>query len=102
MIADTSLTAFDLIQNSLGERQLQVYGALEELQFATNTMIANHLKLPINTITPRCSELRKKGFVERSHISYCPITKNRAQYWKLKINSQEEKNNGTIRKYDIR
>lgn len=85
MITETSRLAYEKIKPELGARQLQVYNALKKLEFATNTMIANNLNLPINTITPRVHELRKKGLVIRSHISRCPITKNSAQYWKIYI-----------------
>jgi Mn-dependent DtxR family transcriptional regulator len=80
----TSIEAFEIVKENLGERQLQVYNALKKLEYATNTMIANYLNLPINCVTPRCQELRKKGLVIESHISRCPITKNKSTYWRLK------------------
>ena len=83
MITDTSLLAFEKIKPSLGERQFQVFKAFKKLEYATNTMVSNYLNLPINCITGRCKELRDKNLLKRSHISTCPITKNRAQYWTL-------------------
>ncbi|MCF7861172.1 hypothetical protein K9M79_02915 [Candidatus Woesearchaeota archaeon] len=80
---ECSLHAYEEIKEELGERQLQVYSTIKELQYATNTMIAKYLNLPINCVTGRTNELRKKGIVEKSHISWDPITKNKATYWRL-------------------
>ncbi len=91
-VTDTSKQAFEKILPELGERQLSVYKAIRKLEFTTNAMVSDYLNLPINCITPRCNELRKKGLVERSHISRCPITKKTAQYWKINdLNKMEEK-----------
>jgi len=82
IVQETSVNAyFDL---DLGKRQLEVYHALEALSYATNTMLANKLHLPINQITGRTNELRKKGLVIESHRSWCPITKNKCIYWTIK------------------
>jgi len=91
MIQETSLMAYDMILEDIGTRQLEVYNGFKKLGYATNTMVAKEINLPINCVTGRCLELRKKFLLERSHISRCPITKNTAQYWKLKLNLQEEK-----------
>ena len=82
---NTSIEAYTNIQPELGQRQLQVYKALRYLQYATNSMISNYLNIPINCVTGRCKELREQGIVSKSHISWCPITKNRATYWKVNI-----------------
>jgi DNA-binding MarR family transcriptional regulator len=80
---ETSLESFKSIRQSLGKRQEEVIKALKELGYATNTMIARHLDLPINCVTGRTRELSKRNLVLESHTSWCPITKNRAIYWKL-------------------
>ncbi len=86
MIAETSLMAYDMILEDLADRQLQVFNGFKKLEFATSAMVAKEINLPINCVTGRCLELRKKFLLERSHISKCPITRNTAQYWKLKLN----------------
>ena len=92
MIANTSLMAYDMILEDLGDRQLQVFNGFKKLEYATNAMVAKEINLPINCVTGRCLELRKKFLIERSHISKCPVTKNTAQYWKLNnLNKQEVK-----------
>jgi len=83
VVVDTSLEAYENIRPELGSRQLEVYWALRELQYGTNTMIAKKLKLPINCVTGRIFELRKKGIVTLSHTSWCPITRNKAKYWRI-------------------
>lgn len=83
MIQETSKISYENIMQELGDRQLQVYNALRELKYATNNMIASYLKLPINSITPRVYELRKKELVTKSHVSWCPIKKTKCIYWKI-------------------
>lgn len=80
---ETSIEAYKEILETLGERQSEVLKAIRYLEYCTNTMISKHLNLPINSITPRTNELRKKGLVIYSHTSRCPITKRRAMYWKI-------------------
>ena len=77
---------------TLGLRQKQVLHALRSMKYATNTLIAHFIHMPINSITPRCHELRKKNLVVYSHTSWCPVTKRKAKYWK--INEKGVKLNG--------
>ena len=61
----------------------QNYDRAFDQKYGTNTMIAKKLKLPINCVTGRIFELRKKGIVTLSHTSWCPITRNKAKYWRI-------------------
>lgn len=79
----TSLSAWDSIQNTIGQRQLQVYQALKEMGEATNLMISNRTNIPINVVTPRINELRKRGLVVESYRDKCPITHRQAIFWKV-------------------
>ena len=83
MIQETSREAYHDLKN-LGERQIQVFEVIEELEGACNTMIANKLKLPISSITPRTRELVKKGFVEEGHKGLCPYTHKTVIFWRIK------------------
>ena len=80
---DTSLEAFNKIQNSLPESRLKVYKALKKLEYATNSMIAQELGWSINRVTPRTNELRKMELIKLSHSSWCPVTKGKANYMTL-------------------
>lgn len=94
-VQETSLDSFIEINKDemgLGQRQLIVYSALLYLKRATNSMIAKHLRLPINCVTPRIFELREKELVEESHKDKCPVTGRSAIFWKLK----EKKNTRII------
>ena len=83
MIEKTSLQAFEEVRENLGERQLLVLNALRVIQPATNSMIAQYLNKPINTITPRVHELRnQKKRVSYAFTDVCPITKRKAMFWK--------------------
>ena len=82
-VEETSLAAFEEVRETLGERQIIVLEALRRIQPATNSMIANYLKLPINTITPRIHELRnQKKRVTYAFTDICPITKRKAMFWR--------------------
>jgi DNA-binding MarR family transcriptional regulator len=83
MIQKTSLESYKEIKQNLGYKQRLVLNTIKLIQPCTNSMIAEHLNLPINTITPRCIELRDKKFVTYSHTEMCPVTKRNAMYWKL-------------------
>lgn len=83
MIQQTSLLAYESIQHELGERQKIVLDGLKDLGEATNLMIAKHLGLPINSVTPRIFELREKRLVEQSHTAFCKVSKRLAKYWRV-------------------
>ena len=78
----TSLIAFEEILCNLGERQKLVLQAIKKIQPANNLMIANYLHLPINCITGRMQELRKKGLVINYKSAICPYTNRLTIYWK--------------------
>ena len=85
-VTNTSLQAFEYVRDSLGERQSQVLDAIYKLQYCTNTQIAKYLHIPINCVTGRTNELRKKDLVIKSHVSWDPLTRQKATYWKLNFN----------------
>ena len=60
----TSLFAYSEVKPELGVRQQQVLDVISKHKGIDNLMIAQILKLPINSITPRVKELRQKGKVK--------------------------------------
>jgi len=80
-IQQTSLDAYESIVHELGDRQLQVYNALKTLGPSTNKMISAHLKLPINSITPRMLELREMKLVGVAFVSKDGA--RNAVFWKI-------------------
>ena len=83
MMQETSLQAWEKTREDLGKNQWLVYCMIEQLGYATNSMIADILHWSINRVTPRTNELRKLNKVVYSHTSWCPITKSKAMYWKI-------------------
>jgi Mn-dependent DtxR family transcriptional regulator len=83
-IRDTSLEAYYEVLEDLEGRQREVYAALRELGPANNTMIANKLNLPINSITPRIHELRALGLVIFYKKDKCPYTSKKTIFWKVR------------------
>ena len=81
-VEQTSLNAFIDIQPTMGRRQLMVLHALKCLGKANNTMIAITMKLPINQITPRINELRKKGIVCHAGNFQFPYTHKITMFWR--------------------
>jgi hypothetical protein len=81
----TSLDAYSsLSYKELGERQRQVYLALLAMGEATNKMIEKRSGIPINVVTPRIFELRQQGLVIESYRDFCPISKRKAIFWRIK------------------
>jgi hypothetical protein len=66
LIQQTSLTVFLEIKDKLMPMQKKIYDLFLEKQYnegLTNIQISKILNKPINTITPRTLELRKKGLI---------------------------------------
>ena len=59
----TSMDAYRSIKVQLNKRQQIVFDQLQ-MGAASNEKLSNLLHLPINQITPRVLELRKKGLVK--------------------------------------
>jgi len=83
LMSNTSLEAFEKILPKIGLRQELVLEHLSWVGDASNTMIAGSIKLPINCVTGRTNELRKKFLVEESHKGICPATGQRVSFWKI-------------------
>lgn len=84
MIQQTSLEAYDAIQDKLGKKQNDVLLAINRLNNATNSMIAKYLGWSINRVTPRVFELRQLEFVNEAFRDKCPITNRTAIFWRIK------------------
>jgi DNA-binding MarR family transcriptional regulator len=80
---ETSRLAFESIQDTLGQRQIQVITALEQLKSANNREIAEFLRMPINSITPRVLELRDKKLITVSKVDKDLKTNRQTIYWQL-------------------
>jgi predicted ArsR family transcriptional regulator len=84
MIQATSLISYYEILNKLGDRQKEVLLGLKHLGIANNLQISRYLGLPINSITPRMVELRKRGIVIYHHTSACPVTGRASRFFTIK------------------
>ena len=62
MIAQTSLLAYRTLTD-LGDRQQQVFDAIEYMGSASNEMVADRLNLPIQSVTGRVNELVRYGYL---------------------------------------
>lgn len=83
MMVDSSLDAFQSIKPELGTRQKVVLDVITHLKNATNTEISHYLGLPINQITPRTNELRRKGLVTDAGKRICKITERIVHAWRV-------------------
>lgn len=63
MIAQTSLTAYKQLKD-LGNRQQQVFDAVEDMGSASNEQVAEKLGLPIQSVTGRVNELARYGYLD--------------------------------------
>lgn len=82
-VRDTSLEAYEDIQPGLNRRQSQVFNFLSGVETATNAEIARDLGLPINQITPRIFELRKKNVVFEAGKRRCDVTGRTVYSWRI-------------------
>lgn len=83
MIQQTSLLAYKEAKQSLNKTQHAVMQALEEIQPASNKMLAKHLGWEINSVTPRVLELRTKKKVIEAYRGK-DVTGRTAIFWKPK------------------
>lgn len=84
-VRDTSLAAYKEVEQKLGERQKMVLDTIRIAKRPVNNQeIANHLGVPINTITPRTNELVELGKVELAFKGVFPLTKRTVCYWRVK------------------
>ena len=85
MIQSTSLDAYQFdVMPKLGERQRKVLDALKiSSRPRCNQELADYLKQPINTITPRINELVEKKLVEEAYRDIYPKTNRRVIFWKV-------------------
>ena len=74
----TSLEAYIQVMKDLGKRQRQVLEAIKRLGKCTRLEIANHIRLPINSITPRVKELIELDLVREVGFKPNPHTNTRA------------------------
>lgn len=80
----TSLDAYSTVTKpQLNRNQKMVLESLEAIAPACNKQIAANMNWPINSVTPRVLELRKKGAVTQAYIAKDPSGRN-AIYWKPK------------------
>jgi DNA-binding MarR family transcriptional regulator len=84
-VQQTSLEAYRDIQHALGRRQAQVLNVFLNYPSYnyTNTEISRVLKLPINQITPRVYELRRKGLLVEATRRACNVTGRTCIAWRL-------------------
>jgi len=62
-VSQTSLQTFTQIQPDIAGNQLIVYNAVVRNPGACNKEIAEYLRWPINSVTPRTLELRQKEYI---------------------------------------
>lgn len=85
----TSLWAYESIKPKMAERQRQVLEAIAAIGPACNRQIAEYSRIPINVITPRVGELRKKGLVEPAYIQ-SDLTGRKAIFWQVKQDAERQ------------
>lgn len=80
---ETSILAYVGILETIGNRQLEVIKAINEIQPCSDLDIAEHLRKPINTITPRRNELVKLGLVYGVYVGISKQTGRKVTFWRF-------------------
>jgi len=78
----TSIMAFESIQEALGKKQRMVLDAISSMYCPNNREIAEYLGVPINTVTPRVNELVKKGIVFDAGLKEDVVTHRMTLVWR--------------------
>jgi len=78
----TTLESWIKIQPEIGRRQKQILDVLS-IKPMSNREISKFTTLPINSITPRVHELRKKGLVKACGEVFDGQTKRNVIVWKV-------------------
>ena len=82
MIQQTSLEAYEILVDDIGNRQREVLDCIRMYPGVCNKEISEKLLLPINCVTGRVKELRDMGFVM---CCGCKIYNNRrVMIWKVR------------------
>lgn len=81
MKRETSRLALNSIRD-LGHKQRAVYDAIKRRGIACNLEIADDLRLPINSVTPRTNELVQMRLVQEAKKKRGP-TGRLAIYWEI-------------------
>lgn len=69
----------------IGAKQLTVFNCIASATRPINNQeIADHLEMPINSITPRTNELVALGKVELAFKGVYPKTNRKVCYWRVK------------------
>lgn len=84
-VRDTSISAYKKdVEPSLGDRQRLVYETIKRAKRPVNNQeIADYLKRPINTITPRTNELVALNKIELAFKEVYPATNRKVCYWRV-------------------
>lgn len=83
-VAQTSLLAYFDVKKVLGKKQDALYQAIIQNGFPlTNGELAEKLKWPINTVTPRMKELRDMGIVRSYGLRPCRTTGRVCNMWEV-------------------
>lgn len=85
MVTDTSRAAFNEVKPELGDRQQLVLNTIKRAKRPVNDQeIADFLRKPINTITPRRNELVSLEAIELAFKATYPVTNRKVCYWRVK------------------
>lgn len=86
-IQETSVGAYRDVKPTLAGKHAEFMAELAKHKNATNLELSQRLGWPINTITPRTLELRKKGLVVEDERRHCKVSGRRAIAWKVLTNT---------------
>lgn len=83
-VRDTSKLAYQEVSPKIGAKQALILNTIRRAKRPVNNQeVADHLALPINTITPRTNELLGLNKVELAFKAKFPRTGRKVCYWKV-------------------
>lgn len=84
-MTQTSREAWHIVKPDVGRRQKNILDAMLENRFYTDFTsmeLAGKLGIPRDTVSPRLTELAKKGLIIVEKVRSCRVTGYRAQAWR--------------------
>jgi hypothetical protein len=83
MIQETSVFAYEEVLPNLAPKHRQVLEVMRRGYNYTNTELSRILRWPINSVTPRVNELRKKGLLKEWGKRGCKVTGRTCLAWQI-------------------
>lgn len=82
MTVDTSLEAWSHVKATLNKRHAQVLNTIQKYPDHTGNELSKIMRLPIQSVSGRLTELRDAGKIKRTGRRDCSVSGHSAYVWR--------------------